>query len=155
MCISAVALVCMGGMGFCLSGSFQAKREAGRRCLQRICMFPVKEIIYVLVPSKPGPKHTQVIIRNPDNSAHHISSRTKREQSPSSHSLGHWLKWWKMIELDFKWISPFSKLHDTERYQLEMKLKYVLQNFLFHPGQPAINSSTWNGTGTEICQSNI
>ena len=41
--------MCMGGMGFCLSGSFQAKREAGRRCLQRIkdrLQIPEKEDSY-------------------------------------------------------------------------------------------------------------
>ena len=34
----------------------------------------VKEIMYVLAPSKPGPKHIPVNILNPDNSANHISS---------------------------------------------------------------------------------
>ena len=46
-----------------------------------------------------------------------------------------------MIELDFKWISPFGKLQDTERNILEMKLRYVLQNLLFDPRQPSINIS--------------
>ena len=34
----------------------------------------VKEIMYVLAPSKPGPKHIPVNILNLDNSANHISS---------------------------------------------------------------------------------